>query len=151
MTNLSKIQNHNNLSNFDHAINESLDLRLPLSFKKLDQNYIDHEFCKINMQLEPSFTMNDCTMTPTIAYKAQLHVVYGTMPKHRDIVIAQINDSIFCRRIFISKHKNWLYGDNIDCEFIDLSKHDNVTILGIVKSHQTIHDNTAMNPYKKAG
>lgn len=144
MSLLSKQQNMCISENLNPAISRSGDLRLPARFTKLNRQYIEQEFGVSEPVFEPLQShvvkMNDEAMQPTIANGAMLVVDEHILPKHNDIVIAQYFGETICRRIFMSKRKNWLYGDDNEFKFIDLSKNTEVNILGVVTSHFINHN-----------
>lgn len=124
------------------AICKSGNLRLPERFQKLNRKYVEEEFVSLSADKDDDvqvMIMNDEGMFPTIAGGAKLVVDMNLLPKHNDIVVAEYYGQIICRRIFISKRKNWLYGDDKDFRFIDLSQNDEVVILGVVTSHFINH------------
>lgn len=146
MSLLSK-QKYNHITEaLSPAICKSGDLRLPTRFRALNREYIEGEFAVkraedvVDAQI---MSMNDEGMFPTIACGAQLVVDTHLMPKHNDIVVAEYYGEIICRRIFISQRKSWLYGDDKDFKFIDLSKSDELVILGVVTSHFMSHNLSA--------
>lgn len=126
------------------ALQRSGDLRLPNQFKKLETSYIENEFGKPQQadlfDETHVIAVPDGGMNPTIAANAMLVIDKGLLPKHNDIVVAQYYGETICRRIFVSKQKSWLYGDDPSCKFIDLSKSHEVTIVGVVTSHYMNHN-----------
>lgn len=143
MSLLSKLQYTDVTEALSPAICKSGDLRLPTHFKALNREYMEGEFAVNRVEDVQIMTMNDEGMFPTIAGGAKLVVDRYLTPKHNDIVVAEYYGEIICRRIFISQRKNWLYGDDKDFEFIDLSKSDELVILGVVTSHFMTHGMTA--------
>lgn len=126
------------------AIHKSGDLRLPARFTKLSQKYIEDEFALAkpfeNFNEAKTFEMMGEAMRPTILGGAMLVVDANLQPKHNDIVVAEHFGETICRRIFISKRKTWLYSDDKDYKFIDLSKDNDVKVLGVVTSHYIEHN-----------
>ncbi|MBL1420483.1 MAG: S24 family peptidase [Alphaproteobacteria bacterium] len=143
---LSKLQYTDVTDALSPAICKSGDLRLPTQFKALSREYLEGEFAvKRGDEVDDAqiMTMNDEGMFPTIAGGAKLVVDLHLTPKHNDIVVAEYYGQVICRRIFISQRKCWLYGDDKDFKFIDLSKCDELVILGVVTSHFMTHSLTA--------
>lgn len=146
MSLLSKLQYSDVTEALSPAICKSGDLRLPTHFKTLNCEYMEGEFAATgdeNVDDVQIMTMNDEGMFPTIAGGARLVVNRHLTPKHNDIVVAEYYGEVICRRIFMSQRKSWLYGDDKDFRFIDLSKSDELVILGVVTSHFMTHGMTA--------
>ncbi|MGL1919991.1 MAG: S24 family peptidase [Hyphomicrobiales bacterium] len=144
MSLLSEKQNISVPQSLEVVLQHSSELRLPKRFKKLRASYIEKEFTEAKQpDLFDStlvIKMPDEGMCPTIAANAMLVVDGGLKPKHNDIVVAEYYGSTICRRIFVSKQKSWLYGDDRDAKFIDLSKAGEVAIVGVVTSHYMNHN-----------
>lgn len=75
------------------------------------------------------------SMAPTIPDGALLLVDCAMVPKHKDIVIASINHEFTCKRLYKTKDRFGLYGDNKDFPFIVFEGEDEVTIFGVVTTH----------------
>ena len=126
---------------------QSSNLRLPAKFPSLNKgNRGDKAKRLAQYDLfalhDVSFEMliGDAAMSPTIPSGATLILDKERTPVHNDIVVASVYGELLCRRIFISKRRVWLYGDDKEFMFINYEQTPDMFIYGVVTSHFVEHD-----------
>lgn len=119
----------------------SNDLKIDMRFPSLNNNVNrlkQYELFSEDESVKKMY-MEDHAMGSTIPYGASLIVEKTNIAKHNDIVIASVYGELICRRVFISKRKNWLYGDDKSFPFLCFNESDDMFIYGVVTSHFEEH------------